>query len=794
MRMLFGLLGLLCAASVSATEHPNLWFGKSEIPALQQKIKDASLQEHWSRVQKAALNPPKDFDIRGVQAGGLAYNLTGDAKFAKPAIQILMKIAKDTSWPTRKGTGHGDIKWCGLETGTNCKVLGTGYDLLYHAMSEAERKTVRDCLVERVWPKYLAAFHKMGDRGNWVDADGHFEWWTGTYANWAAWLTGGVGVSALAFYEEEPLAKQVVEKVQAGFRNHYRGYSQKNEDGGYDEGPMYWGTSFAHGVYYHVALERVTGSDQGYFKLPGIALTPQFLIDFSAPDGRLVAFNDCNFILPSFVPAELFFTGVRYNQPSHLWIADSTCPDWYEQAFALLWRPAGPTPPAPAKGEVRWYRDVSFAVLRTANLYVPFKGGELSCGHGQLDAGNFLVYAGKDRLLNDPGYGKIETAVHNTLLVDGKGQRKNGRYDGGEPSSAYASIEKCARIGPDRYLACDVTSCYDQPLTLFKRHLLVTDEDFVIIFDEMTAGKPATFTLNLHTDKKISENSGFEKGATIESGSSTAHVTVIGEGGSKNTVGSSGAGKALSASSPGPRTAWRAFTVLATRPGAVPALKAEFASGRAVLSVGGLKFTFEQRGGAHVYVPRSGSEDTNLAGICPGVGGAPTQVVTASASAPRPPAQTQASPRVPEKPAPVQAKPQPKVSEEDLQIWVRKLHDRIREKVAGGEKPRIYLKIFGDRAEPVKVMDANEKQLNVNYKGNTLPFEWEKLGDAENCMNLALAFTKEGQAEDHVILAVFMLANGKSDEGETQLARAISIDPEVGRVAAMEVRSIFGGM
>ncbi|MCW8131949.1 MAG: heparinase II/III family protein [Planctomycetota bacterium] len=782
---------LLCfAATLGAAEHPRLWFDKSDLPALQQKVKDPSMQALWTKVQEAALRPPKDFDIRGVEAAGMAYNITGDAKFARPAIQTLMRLAKDASWPTRKGTGGGQIKWCGLETGTNCKVLGAGYDLLYQAMTDDERRTIREALVQRVWPKYLAAFEKES-RGHPVDADGHYEWWTDTYCNWAAWLTGGVGVSALALYDEEPLAKEVLEKVNKGFAAFRAAYNQKPEDGGCDEGPMYWGTSFSHSVFFHAALERVTGNDQGFFKSVGVACAPHFVADYTAPDGRLVAFGDCSFITPSFVPAELFLVANRCHQPGAAWYADTYRPSWYEQSFGILWRNAGPTPPPPAQGDVRWYRDVEYALFRTPNLYVPFKGGDLGANHVQYDAGTFLVYAGSDRLLADPGYGKVETAMHNTLLVDGKGQRRLEGFRGTDPTAATAKIELCTKAGPDRYLACDVSPCYAEPLKRFRRHLVVTDEDYVILFDELAATKPVTFSLLLQSDKKMAAESGFHEGAQIESGAAKAFVTVLAEGGSRNSVGKSAAGTGLTAANAAPRTDWRAFTILAARAASAPAVKAEFAAGKATLTVAGQAFVFEERSGKYVYVPRSGTPAASLAGICPGEGG--EAVASAPGKSATVPGKTPAAtPAKPAAPTPATA-PAAAFKDEDLKAWVGKLQEMVLARVAAGEKPRAYLKVFGGRAESVKIIDAGPKQLTLDVKGNRLPVAWEQVADREACLSLAQAFFKEGQAEDAVLLAVFLFANGRNDEGEEQLARAIAADPEGGRAAALEIRGAMGG-
>ena len=82
-------------------------------------------------------------------------------------------------------------------------------------------------------------------------------------------------------------------------------------------------------------------------------------------------------------------------------------------------------------------------------------------------------------MLNDPGYGRIETADHNTLLVNGRGQSLNEPpfpwgtrpRSFGRHSNSVAEILRCGSIGKDGYLVCEAKTCYAGMLERYQRHV-----------------------------------------------------------------------------------------------------------------------------------------------------------------------------------------------------------------------------------------------------------------------------------------------------------------------------------
>ncbi len=156
---------------------------------------------------------------------------------------------------------------------------------------------------------------------------------------------------------------------------------------------------------------------------------------------------------------------------------------------------------------MRLYRDIDWAVLRSDALYLPFKGGDMAANHGNYDANSLLLWVHGARMLNDPGYGFKETADHNCLLVNGKGQSLNEEpfpwgtrpRSFGRHSNSVAKILKCGTIGGDSYLVCEAKTCYAGMLERYQRHAVLAEGGYVVVFDDVEAAEPSEFTVNWHT-------------------------------------------------------------------------------------------------------------------------------------------------------------------------------------------------------------------------------------------------------------------------------------------------------
>ena len=102
-RLLVPLLAVvvICVAPVHAAEspareHPYLFFTKQDIPRLKARLEQPTIAAVWQSVQAAALRAPAR---RGggpdVLCAGIAYQLTGDSRYAEAGVSALMAGVTD---------------------------------------------------------------------------------------------------------------------------------------------------------------------------------------------------------------------------------------------------------------------------------------------------------------------------------------------------------------------------------------------------------------------------------------------------------------------------------------------------------------------------------------------------------------------------------------------------------------------------------------------------------------------------------------------------------------------------
>jgi hypothetical protein len=97
---------------------------------------------------------------------------------------------------------------------------------------------------------------------------------------------------------------------------------------------------------------------------------------------------------------------------------------------------------------------------------------------------------------------------------------------------------------------------------------------------------------------------------------------------------------------------------------------------------------------------------------------------------------------------------------------------------------------MGAREDPVKVQGSDGKTLSVELQGGTLALPWARLTPGDR-LGLARAFLKDGALEDHLLVAVFALADGRVEVADEHFAKAKTADPK-GDARVAEVRAALG--
>ncbi len=446
-------------------------------------------------------------NLRRIFILSYAYRMTGQEKYLVRAEQEMLKAASFSDW----NPSHF------LDVGEMTMALGVGYDWLYPALSEASRRTIREAIVEKGFkPSYDTAY-------NWfVDAE----------HNWNQVCNGGLAFGAIAVAESEPdWAQKIIDRAIDKVRLPMRHYAP---DGAYPEGPGYWGYGTLFNVLLIGGLESTFGTDYGLSQMPGFMQTGTYEMQMVSPLIKHFNYMD-NSYEPESSSAPFWFYS-KTQDPSVLCqqvsiLQRDTAKKYLKDRVLpamLIWGAGAPMEKAVAPQETFWAGrgNTPVCVMRSGwgdpnARFVGVKLGLPSINHGHMDVGSFVFEADGVRWAIDLGsedYNTTETRgvdlwnmaqqsqrwdvfrynnrSHNTLTFNDKLQRVNGSAQIIESASATAR----------RFVKTDLTPVYAGQVDKVERTISLVDNDYLLIEDEITAGKNYTrmrWTLMTRATPKI---------------------------------------------------------------------------------------------------------------------------------------------------------------------------------------------------------------------------------------------------------------------------------------------------
>ena len=446
-------------------------------------------------------------NLRRIFILSYAYRMTGQEKYLVRAEQEMLKAASFSDW----NPSHF------LDVGEMTMALGVGYDWLYPALSEASRRTIREAIVKKGFkPSYDTAY-------NWfVDAE----------HNWNQVCNGGLAFGAIAVAESEPeWAHKIIDRAIDKVRLPMRHYAP---DGAYPEGPGYWGYGTLFNVLLIGGLESTFGTDYGLSQMPGFMQTGTYEMQMVSPLIKHFNYMD-NSYEPESSSAPFWFYS-KTQDPSVLCqqvsiLQRDTAKKYLKDRVLpamLIWGAGAPMEKAVAPQETFWAGrgNTPVCVMRSGwgdpnARFVGVKLGSPSINHGHMDVGSFVFEADGVRWAIDLGsedYNTTETRgvdlwnmaqqsqrwdvfrynnrSHNTLTFNDKLQRVNGSAQIIESDSATAR----------RFVKTDLTPVYAGQVDKVERTISLVDNDYLLIEDEITAGKNYTrmrWTLMTRTTPKI---------------------------------------------------------------------------------------------------------------------------------------------------------------------------------------------------------------------------------------------------------------------------------------------------
>ncbi len=439
----------------------------------------------------------------------MAAKLTGKQNYLDRAKKEMLALAALPSW----NPSHF------LDVGEATLALAIGYDWLYDELSQPERNTIRNAILEKGIKVSLKTTH-----------------WVNKSNNWNQVCHTGIVMGALAIAPDEPeigakVINRALEKIPIAAKEYA-------PDGAYVEGPLYWG----YGTSFHVmlidALSSSLGSTYDLEKFPGFMESSDYMVQMLGPGGEYFNYSD-SVPRKDFNAAMFWFARARGN-PSlatqEIAFIPQLCEDIrkkvddtesgrFFQLALLWWKPAAAKPGTelPLRWSARGSNPV--AVQRTSwtdpnAAYVAIKAGKANSSHGHMDAGSFILECDGVRWALDvgpQGYGRLEAMkIDLWNFKDGSDRWRIFRLgpDGHNLlrfNNALPLVNASVKIVESRDTAngaltlLDGSALYPTLVSRMQRGVKLASDRTVWIQDEWTAkDDPLEVTFNWLTRAKIS--------------------------------------------------------------------------------------------------------------------------------------------------------------------------------------------------------------------------------------------------------------------------------------------------
>ena len=475
-----------------------------------QDVSDQALTGHqFAKINSGSRwSDPINRLARITESGALRYAFTGDEQAGLVARRALLKLCSFKRWnhPWQLARGNHTYYPVGYTIGP----VGIGYDLLYPLLSEADRKAIREGLMD----KGIAMFYRDLVEMNRMPS---------SVTNHIAVIVANLAVAATAVYGEDP-DNPCLEPYLSGILERMKRFIDRTyyPDGSYGEPIGYENMATRDIVEALCVLERNFGID--YTTTTGLGKMYLYPLRGACSDGQMADFGD---------------VGIRggwgWGGNPFLWLTYRTRNPWtahYSQPslesgrgdlYRWLWYTTGletrqregltPSHHFPIKGTVFMRSDWSDEANR-----LTFKCGPNS-NHYHVDQGTFFLHANGELLLSEVGlehrrgfhsyYANLyfpaydtQAAGHNVLLIDGDPQSQTPA----DYRNGIAALSTWPRI---RHSFCgwshdeveaDLACVYKGKLSSYTRSFLFVKPDVIIMCDRVRSAGGHSYSWLFHAE------------------------------------------------------------------------------------------------------------------------------------------------------------------------------------------------------------------------------------------------------------------------------------------------------
>ena len=403
-------------------EHPRLYVNQEAFARLKRPPALPMLQQAQAALEKAAtrfakmtplrfplgthnahLIRARDMQIRVVTLV-TRWKQTGQERYRNAAVEYIKLMGQWPCWSWitwRKGDYRPDAIF-DLSYGENSATLALAFDWLYDDLSSGERSLFLDIARER--PFRSAMKHARPGAA----------WWFGKPdSNWNTVCAGGLGLLALAMYDELPQARQLLPRADVSVTPFIK--SMDNTSGGWPEGIGYWNYGMRYAFMYLLSHERATGRRHPLLRCRGLRQTMSFPIEF-CPHGEPCSFGDVNRWSPTSIHYAMAQRLGRCDVVRALDLRLHQLPqDPFAGAWpnAVEWRLLHPGKALRSKTDrgrsrapvAKIYKGLDWGVLADRmpgpRLYVSVRGGTTNVPHGHRDLLSFHCVVNGERLITN---------------------------------------------------------------------------------------------------------------------------------------------------------------------------------------------------------------------------------------------------------------------------------------------------------------------------------------------------------------------------------------------------------
>lgn len=516
-----------CWISANAIEHPSLLFTPERVQAASERIKsDPVMKDSWEKIKKSADEQVAGkMNIMKLEYPALAYQITGDRKYADALKKTLLKTSEIKSWGDKEMLARNPSWRSELQMAHRAFQLAIAYDAIYNLLTSEERQKIADGLYDLAVEPLLGDWILEPTRIHSLNSMGH-NWWTS--------CAGMGGLLALAISNEKPEAAKAADILIEllpewfAFNGDVIQHKPKSFD---DEGGMYESINYASFGITEALLFRLaylnSHPDAQLEEIEQMKLLAPFFCHVAYPrTGQLysINFGDSHKNVTG-ESSMLLAYAMGEETPETLWYACQIQPGQHREGFPTIF-PMGflytpdlsGAPASPDLPHSHLWKDFGWATMRDSwekdATMLAVKSG-MTWNHSHADANSLILFHKGVDIIKDAGncsYGKPEyreyffqSPAHNVVLFNGDGQKTYQQYHG---TMLPGSVSNLVDGGNIKYVLADGTGPMSNVFDRNFRHYLWID-DVIYVIDDIHSHEPGHFEWLWHPGGEAKKN-GFD--------------------------------------------------------------------------------------------------------------------------------------------------------------------------------------------------------------------------------------------------------------------------------------------